>query len=90
MSDTDFVPTRGSSLKKKAAESFEVVVFESYKPRNKKPKIENATDDGKHASKDNEFNIKKVKHEIVKFAVSGMEGSEKEEAKVRLAIQLGM
>lgn len=89
MAETDFVPTRGSSVKRKAAENFEVVFFESYKPKNKQRKAETATEDAKNTSKDTEFNIKKAKHEIVKFAVSGMEGSEKEEAKVRLAIQLG-
>lgn len=89
MSETDFVPTKGSSLKRKAAENFQAVVFESYKPKNKQPKVETANRDDKNTSKSTDFNIKKVKHEIVKFAVSGMEGNEKEEAKVRLAIQLG-
>lgn len=89
MSETDFVPTRGSALKKKAADNFEVVVFESYKPKAKQAKLETQKADAGNPSKDAAFDIKKAKHEIVKFAVSGMEGSEKQEAKVRLAIRLG-
>lgn len=86
----DFVPTKGSTLKRKAADNFQVVAFESYKPKNKQPKPETQNENStRNLDNDDAFNIKKVKHEIVKFAVSGMEGSEKEEAKIRLAIQLG-
>lgn len=85
----EFVPTRGSSVKRKAAENFEVVVFQSYKPKNKKLTQDSGNKSTENSSSDSGFNIKKAKHEIVKFAVSGMEGNEKQEAKVRLAIQLG-
>lgn len=90
MSETAFISTRGSSLKRKAEESFQVVVFESHKPKGRQPKPA-VGDEAKNCSptKDNGFNIKRAKHEVVKFAMSGLEGSEKEEAKVRLAIKLG-
>lgn len=89
MSETTFVQTRCSSLKRKAEENFQVVVFESHKPKKKQSRTENLQGIPKSSSQEGEFNIKQVKHEVVKFAMSGLEGNEKEEAKVRLAIKLG-
>lgn len=90
MSETDFVPTRGSSLKRKAEENFQIVVFESHKSKQKaqnsgETEVKQTSSSGKAAGVD----IKKAKHEVVRFAMSGLEGEEKEEAKVRLAIKLG-
>lgn len=89
MSETAFIPTKCSSLKRKAEENFQVVVFESHKPKEKPTKPINSKENTEDSNKERELNIKKVKHDIVKFAMSGLEGSEKEEAKVKLAIKLG-
>lgn len=37
----------------------------------------------------NEFNMRKARHEVLKFGISGFDRTEKQEAKVALAISLG-
>ncbi|XP_044259540.1 uncharacterized protein C1orf131 [Tribolium madens] len=83
----DFIPTRGSLKKGTKLTDFKSVSFESYKPK-KHEKTE--TSNGRiQEEKSDDFNIKRAKHEIVKFGMSGFDPEKKEEAKIQLAIKLG-
>jgi len=84
-----FIPTRSSMLNKKSEENFKAVTYSSYKKKNKEqislPTKNNITDTGNAET----FNIKRARHEIIKFGISGFDAQKKEEAKVQLAIGLG-
>lgn len=87
MSETEFIRTRGSALKKNAADNFEVVTFESYKAKKTNKNVSET--DKKTKMKTEELNMKQAKHEIIKFGMSGFDSRKKEEAKIQLAIKLG-
>ncbi|CAG5035446.1 unnamed protein product [Parnassius apollo] len=86
------VLTKAALALKNAESNFKVVKFESYKPKKKQP-VENeeskaGTDNQViHSKKD--LDLKKIRHEVVKFGMSGFDGTKKEEAKIALAISLG-
>lgn len=94
----DFVPTRGSQIKKTAKSDY---VSVSYKAPKKKLK---STDDlDKEKLKDmsvmkqtpaelkekQEKEMKKLRYEVIKFGMSGFEKPKARRAKVELAISLG-
>lgn len=89
MLETDFVPTKGSSVKPKAAENFQAVIYESRKSKQKAEEHRAPKEKVERNKNVDEFNIKKVKHEVVKLAMTGLGAEEKQEARVRLAISLG-
>lgn len=90
----DFIPTRGSVTKRKTDADFIFVDYKSYKSKkNEKTSFPQTTptktgDESKDASI-NVFNIKKVKHEVVQFGMTGFTNKERKEARVELAIKLG-
>lgn len=94
MSNTlDFIPTRSSRLNKTSQETFQAVVYNSYKKRSNSENNtvhSNAKKVAKVGNNNMSFNIKQAKHEIVKFGMSGLDPQKKEEAKVQLAIRLGL
>lgn len=88
LESSEFVATRGSAEKKNAEKSLMVTIFESHKAKEKivkeEPKnLKEVVDEPK------QLNINKVKHEIIKFGMSGFDSQKKEEAKIQLAIKLG-
>lgn len=85
---TDFVSTRASLLKKKPQTNYQEVTYVAYKSK-KKNSQEKPAEESEKAS-DNEFNIRKAKHEIVRFGMSGFDPVRKEEAKIQQLIKLGM
>ncbi|CAK1599427.1 unnamed protein product [Parnassius mnemosyne] len=86
------VLTKAALALKNAESNFKVVKFESYKSKKKEP-VENeesktASDNQvMHSKKD--LDLKKIRHEVVKFGMSGFDGTKKEEAKIALAVSLG-
>jgi hypothetical protein len=82
----DFIPTRGSCNKGDGQIHFKSVTYESYKP-----KTHDKTETGVKTKEipSHEFNIKKAKHEVIKYGMSGFDPQKKEEAKMQLAIKLG-
>lgn len=89
MSASDFIKTKASSSVNK---NFQTVVYESYKPKEKRKKNEEPIkieSNNYNKISENEFNIKKARHEIIKFGISGFDSSEKQKANVQLAIKLG-
>ncbi|XP_056647449.1 uncharacterized protein C1orf131 homolog [Diorhabda sublineata] len=86
MEPLSFIPSRASQNKKVV--NFEKVVFESYK--SKKPKSKSLVSENKEDKEEKrELNMKQTKHEIIKLGMSGLEGQQKEEAKINLLIKLG-
>lgn len=83
----DIVPTKAMLLKATPQSEFKATVFESRKSKAKSSNFNSRLSGG---SKDeNDFNLKKAKHEVFNFGVSGFESKDKEAAKMSLAIRLG-
>lgn len=84
------VLTKAALALKNAESNFHVVKFEAHKPKNKKSEF-NKNDfkqqETAHSKKD--LDLKKIRHEVVKFGMSGFVGTKKEEAKIALAVSLG-
>lgn len=94
--DLDIVPTRAMRLQAAAQSSIKATVFESH--RSKKSALAsnlkirpggtsttaNASDSGNP-----EFDLKRAKHEILNFGISGFDSKDKHAAKLALAIRLG-
>nr|CAD7203590.1 unnamed protein product [Timema douglasi] len=85
--DLGLIPTKCSRLRSGGASSFQAVVYETYKSTKKRaPSQASPTEPG--AQKD-VIDMKRVRYEVFKFAMSGYNPEKKEEAKVSLAIKLG-
>lgn len=94
----DFVPTRGSQIKKNATSDY---ISVNYKAPTKKARSDDSDD--KKKLKDNtepkltpaelkeqqEKEMKKARYDIIKFGMSGFEKAKAKKAKVELAISLG-
>ncbi|XP_029175778.1 uncharacterized protein C1orf131-like [Nylanderia fulva] len=90
----DFVPTRGSRIKKTTASDYISVNYEA-------PKKKSKPTDGSHSKEDQnsktpaemkaqqEKEMKKLRYEMIKFGMTGFEKSKARRAKVELAISLG-
>lgn len=90
----DFIPTKGSSIKRKPQEAFEVVTFNSYKSKKSSKGAKKDNEDvqenkTKDKTEGSTLNIKRTKFEVVKFGMSGFDAKKKQDAKVQLAIRLG-
>ncbi|XP_044757244.1 uncharacterized protein C1orf131 [Coccinella septempunctata] len=79
------VPTKASL--EKGVQKVEEVTFVSYKPKKKSERVQENQQN--EESDTNYFNIKKAKNEMIKFALSDLEGKEKRNAMMQLAIKLG-
>lgn len=83
------VLTKAALAAKDAQSNFQVVKFESYKPK-KKEKLENVEQTvQKRPGAQKDLELKKIRHEIVRFGMSGFDATKKEEAKIALAVSLG-
>ncbi|XP_045510063.1 uncharacterized protein C1orf131 [Colias croceus] len=85
------VLTRAALALKNAEANFKVVKFEAHKPK-KKQNLESDNMDNiinKPTGPSKELDLKKIRHEVVKFGMSGFDPTKKEEAKIALAVSLG-
>lgn len=93
----DFVPTRGSQVKKTAASNYISVNYEA-----RKKKVKSDSDNKEklgdqsvvkqtpaEIKQQQEKEMKKLRYEVIKFGMSGFEKPKARKAKVELAISLG-
>ncbi|KYQ57398.1 hypothetical protein ALC60_03717 [Trachymyrmex zeteki] len=93
----DFVPTRGSQVKKTATSDYISVNYTAPKKKvksaddsNNKEKLKESTKQTPAELKEQqEKEMKKLRYEIIKFGMSGFEKPKARRAKVELAISLG-
>lgn len=87
----EIIPTKAMLLQKeKAVNDFKAVVFESYKSKksqgtgtsNKRKAVESDKDD-------NGLDMKKIRHEVFNFGISGYNFQDQQKAKIALAVKLG-
>lgn len=87
----EIIPTKAMLLQKeKAANEFKTVVFESYK--SKKGKNAEKRIAGKAAKNDDDddgLDMKRVRHEVFNFGISGYNFQDQQKAKIALAVKLG-
>ncbi|RVE50205.1 hypothetical protein evm_005040 [Chilo suppressalis] len=87
------VLTKAALALKNAESNFQFVKFESYKPKKKQTADNMEIDTGKVTqtfSKPNkDLDLKKIRHEVYKFGMSGFDPTKKQEAKIALAVSLG-
>lgn len=89
-SSLEIIPTKAMLLKQKeAASEFKAVVFESHKSK----KSDKSNKFGKkhpNASKDEDgLDMKRVRHEVFNFGISGYNFQDQQKAKIALAVKLG-
>ncbi|CAK1548107.1 unnamed protein product [Leptosia nina] len=84
------VLTKAALALKNAEENFQVVKFEAHKPK-KKAILENQdkVEAGNVSEQKKDADLKRIRHEIVRFGMSGFDHTKKEEAKIALAVSLG-
>lgn len=93
-SDLDIVPTKAMLLRSNAESSFKATVFESHRSKkeaalaNLKNRPGSSTNSAV-TSNVPEFDLKRAKHEVLNFGISGFESKDKHAAKLALAIRLG-
>lgn len=83
--------TKAALALKNAENNFKLVKFEAHKPK-KKTSDDLEKGDQKMETKQyvkNDIELKKIRHDIVKFGMSGFNATKKEEAKIALAVSLG-
>lgn len=88
----EIVPTRAMLLqKKKAASEFKAVVFETHKPkRNSAKKLGLKRENEDKSSDDRDaLDMKRVRHEVFNFGISGYNFHDQQKAKIALAVKLG-
>ncbi|XP_026484469.1 uncharacterized protein C1orf131 homolog [Vanessa tameamea] len=84
------VLTKAALALKNAESNLQVVKFEAHKPKKKKiVESENDQEDKATGPAKQNLELKKIRHEIVKFGMSGFDPTKKEEAKIALAVSLG-
>lgn len=91
----EIIPTRAMQLKKsQAASEFKAVVFETHKSKRsntdkKSNEKMNQSDRIQSKSKDDALDMKRVRHEVFNFGISGYNFQDRQKAKIALAVKLG-
>ncbi|KAH0948841.1 hypothetical protein HN011_011668 [Eciton burchellii] len=94
----DFIPTRGSQLKKNATNDYISINYEAPKKKikpiddlNNKEKLENVKPKltPSELKEKQEKEMKKARYDIIKFGMSNFEKTEARKTKINLAISLG-
>lgn len=89
----DIIPTKAMLLKKQAAVSeFKAVVFETYKSKRSdgtKRFAQKQSGPGKDSDDRDALDMKRVRHEVFNFGISGYNFQDQQKAKVALAVKLG-
>lgn len=92
----EIVPTKAMLLKKpEAATEFKAVVFETHKSKRTSgvkrlnEKANQKIDGTKSKSSDDALDMKRVRHEVFNFGISGYNFQDQQKAKIALAVKLG-
>lgn len=86
-STLEIIPTRAMLLQKKQAETqFKAVVHESHKSKPRAPKVAKRSAGG---DDDDGLDMKRIKHEVFNFGLSGYNFQDRQKAKIALAVKLG-
>lgn len=87
----EIIPTKAMLLQKeKAANDFKAVVFESHKSKKSQSTgTINKRTVGKSDKDDNGIDMKRVRHEVFNFGISGYNFQDQQKAKIALAVKLG-
>lgn len=89
-STLEIVPTRAMLLRKKQSEiEFKAVVHESYKSKKKLLKTSAEKISSNDKGDDDGIDMKKVRHEVFNFGISGYNFQDQQKAKIELAVKLG-
>ncbi|XP_063547802.1 uncharacterized protein C1orf131 [Cydia strobilella] len=82
--------TKAALALKNAENNFQFVKFEAHKPKKKQAEEDNELKlSQKDLNQKKDLDLKKIRHEVVKFGMSGFDPSKKEEARIALAVSLG-
>lgn len=85
----EIIPTRAMLLQKKQAETqFKAVVHESHKSKKRAPKPA-AAKRSAGGDDDDGLDMKRIKHEVFNFGISGYNFQDRQKAKIALAVKLG-
>lgn len=91
----EIIPTRAMLLKKpQAASEFKAVVFETHKSKRGNAGTKfggkmNQSAGTKSKSDDDALDMKRVRHEVFNFGISGYNFQDRQKAKIALAVKLG-
>lgn len=87
----DIIPTKAMLLQKeKASSDFKAVVFETYKSKKGQSSYAGKKRAGSKGEKDEDgLDMKRVRHEIFNFGISGYNFQDQQKAKIALAVKLG-
>lgn len=88
----EIVPTRAMRLQKPdAASEFKAVVFETHKPKHGSgtKKTKQRGDSKSKSNDDDALDMKRVRHEVFNFGISGYNFQDQQKAKIALAVKLG-
>ncbi|XP_031638470.1 uncharacterized protein C1orf131 homolog [Contarinia nasturtii] len=89
----DIIPTKAMLLKKKEAVSeFKAVVFETYKSKKSdgsKKFPQKRKTSGHDSDEHDGLDMKRVRHEVFNFGISGYNFQDQQKAKIALAVKLG-
>ncbi|KAH9629551.1 hypothetical protein HF086_014562 [Spodoptera exigua] len=84
------IMTKAALAMKNPENNFKFVKFEAHKPK-KKNIVDSDNNETKPGSQQSskDLDLKKIRHEVVKFGMSGFDPTKKEEARIALAVSLG-
>ncbi|KAF9408886.1 hypothetical protein HW555_011572 [Spodoptera exigua] len=84
------IMTKAALAMKNPENNFKFVKFEAHKPK-KKNTVDSDNNETKPGSQQSskDLDLKKIRHEVVKFGMSGFDPTKKEEARIALAVSLG-
>lgn len=88
----EIIPTRAMLLKQKeAASEFKAVVFETYKPKKSTNSNKFGQKPHQNGTKDDAdgLDMKRVRHEVFNFGISGYNFQDQQKAKIAMAVKLG-
>lgn len=87
----EIVPTKAVLFKEGAKSQFKAIVYESHKSKHSEDvgNVIATPYRGGNQNDSPEFDIKKVRHEVMRFGISGFTTRNKKKAEIALAIQLG-
>uniref|UniRef100_S4NMQ1 Uncharacterized protein n=1 Tax=Pararge aegeria TaxID=116150 RepID=S4NMQ1_9NEOP len=83
------VLTKAALALRNAENNFKVVKFEAHKPKKKHVEEDSKVDSKQTLPSKRDLDLKQIRHEIVKFGMSGFDTTKKEQAKIALAVSLG-
>lgn len=90
MAELEIIPTKAMLLKKKEAVSeFKAVVFETHKKKKPGDSKKFAQKRPNESDDQDTLDMKRVRHEVFNFGISGYNFQDQQKAKIALAVKLG-